>query len=226
MFMKNRTIGLLLGLAFVFALVGCGSGQESSDSNDTETEEVATVNGEGISREDLSDAVENIKYTYAQQGIDVENISEEETVQLEKQAVEQLISNELLQQAAENADYSASTEEIESNIQGIKSQFGSDEEFNKALESNQLTLDELEKQIANEMKINKYIEDNIKEVAVKEAEIKELYDRYSKQGEEELPEFDEIKGELEARIAQEKKNEEIGKLIEKLRKDNEVEVLI
>ncbi len=52
-----------------------------------------------------------------------------------------------------------------------------------------------------------------------------MYDQYKEQSEE-VTAYEEVKAQLEQQIKQQKSQEELGKLVQKLREDSEIEVLI
>ncbi len=227
MFFKNRAILSFLLILLIIAITGCGTGQKSSSTEneseaEAELEAVAMVNGVHITRAEFNATLDQYKL----QGIDLNTLEEAEVALLEEQVIDQLVNNELLLQVAEKNDYSVSAEEVETNLAEIKSQFETDEDFNQALESNNITLDELEAQLKKELLITSFLKDHTGEITVTEDEIQELYDRYAEQSEEELPELEEVKDQLELMILQEKEQEEIQTILGKLKEENEIEILI
>ncbi|MFC4323884.1 SurA N-terminal domain-containing protein [Litchfieldia salsa] len=218
----------LLVLVLILVLTGCGNnGEEATDkstnkeSND-QKEVVASVNGKNISQTEFNTALEQFKLTYTQQGIDLESLGEEQNKLIEEQALEQLINNELLQQAADKEELVAKPEEVEASLSELKGQFETEDQFTEALATNNLTLEELEEQIAKEMKINQYIASNINEQTVTDEEIQEMYDMYGEQSEEELPALEEVKEQIKQTIEQQKQQQEIQVLIEKLKEDSKI----
>ncbi|MBE4906851.1 SurA N-terminal domain-containing protein [Bacillus luteolus] len=224
---KHRKIVMLLtSILLVLGLVGCGAtGQEVKDESQEQGNVVAVVNDENISQQEFDESLDQLKMTYAQQGMNVEDLQEDQLKEMEQQVVNQLVNTKLLLQAAEKNDIEATEEEVEQSLVQIKDQFENDEDFKSALEANNLTLDQLEKQIAEELKINQYITENTVEVTVEEEEIMAMYDQYKEQSEE-VPAYEEVKAQLEQQIKQQKSQEEFGKLVQKLRDDSEIEVLI
>ncbi|QOR67262.1 SurA N-terminal domain-containing protein [Cytobacillus suaedae] len=225
MIKHQKIVMLLTSILLVLGLVGCvATGQESKDKS-KEDGVVAVVNDENITQQEFDESLEQIKMTYAQRGMNVEDLEEAQVKEMEQQVVNQLVNTKLLLQAAEKNNINATEEEVEQSLVQIKGQFENDEEFNSALEANNLTIAQLEKQIADELKINQYITENTAEVTVKEEEIVAMYDQYKEQSEE-VPAYEEVKAQLEQQIQQQKNQEEVGKLVQKLREDSEIEVLI
>ena len=212
----------IVGIIFVLGLIGCGSGQDTAGSTE---DVVAIVNDQDITKAEFDASYEQYKLTYAQQGMNIDDMEEDQVKQIEQKVVDQLVNSRLLLQAAEKNNIEAAEEEVQQSLEQIKGQFDKEEEFTAALEANKLTLAQLEKQITDELKVNQYISENITEVAVEEEEIKAMYDQYKEQSEE-IPSYEEVKAQLEQEIAQQKNQVEVGKLVEKLRNESEIEVLI
>lgn len=215
------------GLALLTTLVACGNDENASKGNENKNSEiVAKVNGTEITRNQFDETLEQL---YNSQGIDVGSLDESQQQQLQASVVDQLVNNELLLQSAENENITATDEEINTQIQSIKEQLGSDEEYQNALLANNLTEEKLKEDLSKEVAIQKYIKTNIGEVTVSEDEIQDFYDQYSEQhsaDEEEVPELEQIKPQIEQTLIQDKQNQEVEKLLEKLRAENEIEVFI
>ena len=212
----------IVGIILVLGLVGCGSGQDTVESTE---DVVAIVNDQDITKAEFDASYEQFKMTYAQQGMNIDDMEEDQVKLIEQQVVDQLVNSQLLLQAAEKSNIEATEAEVQQSLEQIKGQFEKEEDFTAALETNKLTLAQLEKQIADELKVNQYISENVAEVAVEEEEIKAMYDQYKEQSEE-VPSYEEVKAQIEQEIAQQKNDAEVGKLVKKLRDESEIEVLI
>jgi len=223
--MFTKKIKIIAILCFALLFSGCGNGQESAKSQE---ETVATVNETSITKEELTEMVEQFKVSYANQGINTEEMSDEEEEQLEKDALDQLVNNELFKQAANESGFNATAEEVKANLEELKGQFESEDKFNEALNANNLTMEKLEKQLADEMNINKYIESNITEVEVSNEEIQGFYDELGQQeNSEELPELDDtMKEQIKQLIIRDKQQAQISELLENLKSEAKVEILI
>ncbi|MBD8071058.1 SurA N-terminal domain-containing protein [Bacillus sp. PS06] len=223
----NKSKGIIVGLSLIFALAGCGSNDKSTDESSKKDEVVASVNGQTILSSEYSSALEQYKLNYAQSGIDVDSLGEEETKLLEQQALDQLINNELVLQAADKDEIVTSPEDVTASLTEIKGQFETDEQYNEALEANNLTEEELEAQIAKDLKISKYLTSKIPTPEATDEEIKEMYDQYTEVSEEEeLPTLEEVKPQIEQTIVQQKQQQEIQALLDQLREDSEIEKFI
>lgn len=236
--LHKKLIPISVGLFLALGLAACGGNDEvqeqntqvgeevagSEDSNmDLEPNEpVAIVNGEEISQQELNDKFEQVKMFYQQQGMELEGENE---VQIQKEVLDQLVNTKLISQAAAEEGFSTSQDEVQAQIEQIKEQYGNDEELNAVLEQNNLNLASLEKEIKNELTINKYLESNIEAPSVSQDEIKEKYEQY-KQQTENMPELEEVKSQLEEEIKSEKGQASISELVNKLKETSEIEILV
>ncbi|MFB4164200.1 SurA N-terminal domain-containing protein [Alteribacillus sp. JSM 102045] len=193
---------------------------------------VAEVNGEEISKDEFESVYVSTLNTYAMQGMNIEEQDDDGEMekQIQEQTVEQLIGQELLIQEADKRELTASDEEVEEELTSLKEQFGSDEEFKQALESENLSEEELQSDIEKQVKVEKLVEDEAGNIEVSEDELKEMYEQMSQAqgGEdgEEGPSFEEMKPQLEEQMKQQKEGEEIQKLVEELRESGDVTVNI
>ncbi|MFB9329650.1 peptidylprolyl isomerase [Paenibacillus aurantiacus] len=136
-------IGLAVVLAVVLAIPKFGGGSG---------EAMATVNGVKISKEQLYDAM-------IEQG--------------GESTLNNLISDELLNQEAEKAGVTVTDADIEKEIANIKKNFPSDEEFNAALTQNGLTLESFKKQVPPQVKLRKILEPK---TGVTDEQVKQYYE--------------------------------------------------
>ena len=227
---------MMVGLIAIL-VIGCSSGENDvTDSGETDGL-AATVNNVEISTEKFEKAVDRMVSYYEQQGL---NFEEEEgrafLEQIRQQAINELVQEEVLLQSAKEKGYDVSDEIIAEELEQIKAQFSTDEEFQIALEQNKLTEDELKSMIVSELQIEKFIKNEIPEVTVIDEEIQQMYDQYKVQYEtqkgedteedQEFPSFEEAKAEIEAQLKQQKEQEQFGKLIEELMENSDIEIFI
>lgn len=218
-------------------VIGCTPGEDDITGSSETGELAATVNNVGISTEEFEDAVNRVISFYGQQGIDFEG--EEGTAlleQLRQQIINELVQEEVLLQSAKEKGYDVSEEIIAEEIEQIKAQFPSDEDYQIALEQSQLTEEELKQMIVSELQIEQFLKGEIAEVTVTDEEIQQMYDQYlaqhEDQGEEgteneqEFPSFEEAKPQIEAQLKQQKEQEQFSQLLEQLMANSEIEILI
>jgi hypothetical protein len=222
MFKRLFTPVILLCLTALI-LGACSSGEEK--------DVVATVNGEEISKADYETELENTKATYAQQGINLDDFDEKQMEELETSILDQLINTKLVLQTSADEGIAIEQTEIDTELEGIKSQFEDDKQFEEALAETNLTEEKLEKQVREQLTVSEYFKSEIGEITVSEEEVKTFYDQYKKQlegQEQEVPEFETIQPQLEQQATAQKKNEKVSELLEELRKVNEknIEILL
>lgn len=225
----KKLIGIGFSLLLAGTIVGCSGGEELKSSNNEQEEEAvnndiaAIVNDEAILKQELDDSVENMKMTYIQQGIDIEQDGKLEEIQ--NQVLDQLINTKLVMQEVQKTGYEPTQEEVNDQIDQITSQFKTKEEMDAILEANNLTLDELKSQISDDLKVQKFIAENTTQTEPTEEELKELYDQYSQQNGD-FPDYEELKEQLKQEVVAQKEQQQLMDLIEELRDQSEIEILI
>ncbi|MRH41939.1 hypothetical protein GH741_04530 [Aquibacillus halophilus] len=183
---------------------------------------VATVNGEEINGSKYNQMYNQTLLMFQQYGQEASDAA-----QVKEQTINSLIEQELLLQEAESKGIEASSSDVNENLEEIKSQFETNEEFEQQLEQLKLTEQSLKEQLAYEIKLNQYIEQEITGTEVTEEEVQEYYDQLvSQQGEGEAPPFEEVQQQLKEQLVQQKERSQLGTLIESLKEQSEIETLI
>lgn len=119
-------VGLLALLSLLILLTGCANNNSNV---------VATVNGQEITRTELDKQVNLAVEQYKQQGMDLTSSDNKEMkTQLEQSVLEDMITKELLMQEAEKEKLVPSKEDVDKSVKDIKDSFGNDADFKKALE--------------------------------------------------------------------------------------------
>ncbi|MFC5711855.1 SurA N-terminal domain-containing protein [Thalassorhabdus alkalitolerans] len=187
---------------------------------------VAEVNGEPISSEQFGEIYSFTLQTAAMQGIDPED--EESEQMLIDQTLEQLIGLELLTQAAEEQGYEVTDEEVDEQLQQEREQAGLDdeEEYIAFLEEQGLDEEELRQDISEQLKIDRFIEEETEQEDVSDEEVEEVYEQVAEMQGDDAPELDEIREDLEDQIRQQNESEQVQGLVNSLREESDVEVHI
>ncbi|WP_163526165.1 SurA N-terminal domain-containing protein [Halobacillus ihumii] len=231
--MKKIWITSLIAVLALFSLAACSGGDNSESSKkdesakseksegESKTGPVATVNGQEIPRKEFNQQLEGTKQRYKQMGMKIEGKEK----QMEQGVVNQLIGIELLSQKATEANIKVSKEEVEKGYEQFASKFPSEEERKKALEESGMTEDKVKKQLEENIKIQKYVAENTKEVTVSDEEAKKQYESMMK-GQENAPKFEEAKKQIKQQIKSQKQGQQVTKLVEKLRKEADVKVTL
>lgn len=232
--MKNIII-----LVFVLLLIGVGIwsfvSREEFDPNEIPNQDnaslseigeiVAIVNDEEITRSEFEELQSQMA---AQQGVDVASLDVQTQTQIRSQVVDNLISQKLLQQKIEESEISVSEENITAQVDLIKQGFETDEQFQEALSGQGLTEDQLRENVASEVAVQNYLEQelNLSSLTVTEEEVAAAYEEISQSEQEEIPSLEEVYSQVENMVVQQRQQELINEFIAELRSDAEIEILI
>jgi peptidyl-prolyl cis-trans isomerase C len=141
--------------------------KESTKPSDT----AARVNGQDISQAELevlfSAALES-------SGKTADSLTKEQKKNGYMQLLNDLIDQALLQQAS--ADEEVSNEEIDAEVQKLKSQFSDEATFENDLLKNGLTMEKLQKNAQEEIAIRRWIASQIPQDTISEKQAKSYYD--------------------------------------------------
>lgn len=162
----GRGFRLASAMAAVALLGGCGSRPSGEDV-------WAEVNGQPILRSEVE--------TYYQRQVSKlpEPLSKEEGLGRKLSILSGLIENKLLLQKAAQAGLLATTGEVEARWQELRAPY-TDEEFQRRLDSEGMTLAELRQELHNEVSINKLLEQAVtSKVEVSEQEVADYYEQFS-----------------------------------------------
>jgi len=201
---------------------------QGDDAGDIDVDVVATVNGEDITAEDLLENEQFIIDNYEMAGLSVDGNEDE----IRETALNQLINTRIIVQNAINDNLAPSDEELdeefETFIAELKEYHGSDN-IDEILEQFNTNEAELKEDLRTDLTIQSYIDTNITVDDVSDEELQEAYDEYAEyleSIEEDVPPLDEVRELLEQQIANDKNVEAQRELIERLREDSEIEIMI
>lgn len=187
---------------------------------------VAIVNGQEITRDQYQANLAEAQRNYEQQGIDTSASTTQ--AQIKEQVITGLVNRELILQAAAKEDVSVSDEEIQSTYDQYVQQFGSEEELKAQLAStSDLTPSEFRTELRRQLTIQKFIDAESSEAdsGVSDEEIQQTYDQLSA-GSTSTPPLSDIEPQLRQRLQQQKQQQVINSLIQELRANAEIEILI
>ncbi|MFW5995181.1 MAG: peptidylprolyl isomerase [Spirochaetia bacterium] len=171
-----RATGLFLAIALSITVTACANDGDNGEASDAQSSEdvVAVVNGSEISRETFDQQLEAQMQQSQAQGMEID---EDQRSGIEEQLLDQLISRELLLQDGEERGIAPDEDDIEEELEQIRSQFPSEEAFEEALEQQNLTLEEIEGNIAEQMIIEEILEsDVLTDSDIDEDAAQEFYD--------------------------------------------------
>ncbi len=230
---NNRSVYFFAGIAIVvLALAGVAYlqfGPDKAEMLEAETgeltdkqssEAVAYVNGVAISRGALEESATQLSQGAAQNGMDLNDMVVK--AQIETQAYEITINNELLRQAASASVDRPSDEVVQKEIDTLITQNGGQEAFDGLLIQYKLTLETLKKNIADNLHIQAYLDTKITPVEVSDADVQAFYDSLG--GEEAgIPPLAEVKDQVIAEIKNQKEQEQIAVILEGLKAEAKIE---
>ncbi len=242
--LRKLTYLFITGLLIV-VLAACGGNEESSNDKkqeDTKTEEkageqeqpevdevdadkvVATVNDKEIKGEEFNALYTQSQMQYVQMG---QEVPKDQLDQMKKQVAESMVGQELILQAAQEEGIKASDDKVKEELENVKKGFEDEKKFEAALKESDMTMEDLEKEIAKNIQYTKYIDQEIKVDEVSEKEMKEYYEKAKEQGSsEEMPAYEDVKPQIKEGLEGEQKNKKTQELIDKLKKDADVKINI
>ena len=216
-------IGIVIvavGAWFLFSNGGAPSQNGTPELSDT----VARVNGEDITRTELENSEAQIA---AQQGIDAASLDAAGREQLQAQALDGLIANTLIQQAAANSGITATEADVSAQIETIESQFPDEAQFQEALAGQGLSESDFREQVRGEVAMQAYFEQtlDIASITVTEEEVRALYEQEAMTTED-IPPLEDVRGQIESFVIQQKQQELLVAHVQELRSNADIEILI
>lgn len=222
---------ILLGISLLLIISACGD-KETAEENQ-EVQPVEITDEELIDKEEVIATVNDVEilgrdYNPAyRERKELENFNtdpneEIDTDKVKEITIDGLVGQELINQETKELGINVSEEEIDKELDILKEQQG--DMIDSLLEQFDWTEEDLKNQIRNDLTNNRYINEKIK-VDVTDEEVKAEYDRVKEESEK-VPEFDEVKENIEVQMIKQKQNEELFKHIEKIKEKSEVDVKI
>ncbi|AXI08294.1 peptidylprolyl isomerase [Oceanobacillus zhaokaii] len=193
------------------------------DANKT----VAIVNDKEILGSDYNNALASTQGQMQQMGQDP--TSKEAAKQVKNQTIDSLVGQTLLLQEADRKSYKVSEEDINKQLDEMKKQFKTEEEFEAALKKSGMDMKTLETQIAEGIKLNKYVEKEVPVDKITDEEIQQMYNQYAEQGKstgQEVPKLEEVKPQIEQTLHQQKQQEKLAQQVEELKKNAKIDIKI
>lgn len=162
---------IILLVAFFGISIFYGLGQYRSSQK--RTYYIAEVNDSGISFDQLQNAFLNAISRYDDAVLS--SLDQSAIVSFKKNILDQLIDYELLYQQAQKEKIKISNDEINLEIDKIKDNFSSPEEFDEALKANNITLVRLKEDIKRQLMINSILEETRNQISISDEELLEYY---------------------------------------------------
>jgi hypothetical protein len=188
-------------------------------------ESVATVNGVEIKKVDFDSSLNQLTNMSADQGADVTNPSLME--QLKTQALETLVTAEVLRQKAVAEGIDVNQEQIDTRYEEIKEGIGGEEALMERMTEFGVTEESLRRDIENEFLIQGLFDAKVdtSSIEVSEAEVVALYAQAGG-AEGGLPPLEEVREQIDAQIKFDKEQALVGEYIESVKAEAKIEVEI
>ncbi len=191
---KPLFLSLFLIVVFLFpSLMWAGGKKESSEPAPEATESVETpqkertpievaspsdnaaiVNGVAIPLDRYQQQLSVVQQQYLMQGI---SVPEEQMAELKGQVLESLIDQELLAQEAKGQGYEADQTKVDQQLQQIKGQFPSEEQYYQALAQQGVSEQDFLTELKKSLVVQQFVSDRFaSQVAVTEEDTKTYYD--------------------------------------------------
>ncbi len=166
---------LLVGVVLTLVLLAAGCTKKTGGSTSNAKEVVATVNGQIITRGDLDTRIADLKAYYGSQGLDFSSVPAEMLAMLEEDALEQLIQEALIAQAAKDMGLVVDEKEINDQLALMKASM-SKEQYEASLKSQNLTEERLLERMRFAFLADKLYRQITDQVEVTPAEIRQYFD--------------------------------------------------
>ncbi|WP_043933251.1 SurA N-terminal domain-containing protein [Bacillus sp. EB01] len=188
---------------------------------------VAIVNDKEILGSDYNSA---LAYTQSQmQQMGQDPTSKEAADQVKNQTIDSLVGQTLLLQDVDKKGYKVSEADINKQLDELKKQFKTEKEFEAALKKSGMDMKTLKTQIADDIKIKQYVEQEVPAGEITNEEIQKTYDQYAEQGKstgQEIPKLEEVKPQIEQSLQQQKQQEKLAQHVEVLKKNAKIDIKI
>ncbi len=221
---KTSAKPIFIGLIIILIIIIIGIVLIAGNMFGVKEVSVASVNNESISQTALDNFYTQQEASYQAQGLDVTD--PEQMKAAKQQALDNLVNQTLLLQAAADDGIAITDEEVQGEYDRTVSQFESDEALQAALIENNLTIELLKTNILTQLTIQGYLASRIDEnVTVTDEEIQTLYDQYVANGSN-IPALEEVSTQLGDQVKQQKLDAQVGAIIEELKSVAEIELYL
>ncbi len=169
---NGRRFFVLLGSMLLLILTHPAVAAEDKDE-ERKKEVAALVNGSPILEKDLERGFLMAKREYASMG---KQMTDEK---IRAAALENLINQELLYQASRKSGVEVSEEDLNSQFEGLKQRFASEEEFQNKLEEKGVSAKEIKSTMGKNLTIQRFVEEEfVNKIEVPEEELKAYYEEH------------------------------------------------
>ncbi|MFC1559749.1 SurA N-terminal domain-containing protein [Candidatus Margulisiibacteriota bacterium] len=173
-----RKILILFSICFVICLLSIQgySAVKTTVISTGEAEWAAKVNGKLIPMKKFDKAVEYSEKQWLQK-TSSKSISSIEARSIRRSILEEMVEEEIVIQWARRSRIKATDKDINQQIAAMKKKFPSNYEFHKSLAMRGMSVDDLKKNVARGLIVNKIIKIKMKESVVTDEEARRFYER-------------------------------------------------
>lgn len=191
----------------------------ASENGDEATGAVAIVNGEEIPRS----TYDNI---YAQ--LQTMAGGQASAEQLQQEALDTVINDELLLQAIAEANVTVDDAEVDQQIQSLVEQSGGEEAFNEQLAAANLSREELRAQVREQLQAEQFIATNVAldDIDVSEEAVTDFYDQIVAANGEAVGSLEDLRVQIEQQLVSQEQRALVQAFLDELRAEADVEILI
>ena len=183
-------------------------------------EVVAVVNGEDVLGKFYNSVARQMETSLLQTG---EDVTAPENADLVKtQALTAIVDNTLVIQDAKEKGYEPEEAAVDEQVEGLKSQFETEEALEEALARTGFTMDDIREQLRERMMYDSYVTEELEAGEVTDEEVQEAYDGFAASSEE-APSFEEMEPTIRQSLQEQKQQEAVMVRIEELRESAEIE---
>ena len=190
------------------------------------------INGEEVTFGEFEEEFERSKQmAETQYGMDLDGEDGAVMIpQIQQQAVESIITQQVMLQEAHDQDIEVTDEEVEESVEGLMEQFDGEEGLAQAMEAEGLTEESLRKFLYENLMIENLMNRNLDLDSIeitaeeKEAYYAQLQESWEEQGQEEVA-FEEVKDQIDEQLQQQQVQEKQMEYLEELIAQSDVERL-
>ena len=216
---KEKIIAVVVVLAVIVGGVGYkmyGKPKAEAVAVAPQVESVATVNGVDITKPAYETQLASVIATLKSQGVNTDGATELSTIKT--QVLNDLINNELLNQAVAASGVTATAEEVQKQIDALTTQVGGADKFAAELTKANLTEAQLRINISKQLAAQKYLlsKIDVSSATATDAEITKFYNDNVK-GKEGAPALKDIKEQISQQIINTKQQQLVAAFLETLK---------
>ncbi|MFB1049929.1 SurA N-terminal domain-containing protein [Paraliobacillus sp. JSM ZJ581] len=237
--MLKKLGSMLLVSMLCTTLVACSDSEEgekesAENSNNSKIEEVtvsddetveegmvvAVINGKELTGETYNKAYTQTKTLLYEQGQDVKD---QEFIK--EKALNAMVSQEVLSQDVANKGIEITNQEIDNYITETKTQFDSEEQFEKELEKLNYTIETFRNQVAMQLEQKAYVKKSFNDITVSDEEVEAYYNKL-KDKSEDIPKLGDVRDSIKTQLANQQLQDKLNQRIKELKDEAEIEMKI